>query len=67
LLLPALLSYLDQWFDCQLDACPLAISWSQFDFQYGDKLLMTDNPEFDEDQYMFKTFGLKGKSAHKGP
>ena len=33
----------------------------------GDKLLTTDNPEFDEDQAMFKRFGFKGKPAHKGP
>jgi biotin synthase len=33
----------------------------------GDKLLTTDNPEFDEDQAMFKKFGFKGKPAHKGP
>ena len=33
----------------------------------GDKLLTTSNPEFDEDQAMFKRFGFKGKPAHKGP
>jgi len=33
----------------------------------GDKLLTTDNPEFNEDQAMFKRFGFKGKPAHKGP
>ena len=33
----------------------------------GDKLLTTDNPEFDEDQAMFKKFGFTGKPAHKGP
>lgn len=33
----------------------------------GDKLLTTDNPEFDEDQAMFAKFGFKGKPAHKGP
>ena len=33
----------------------------------GDKLLTTDNPEFDEDQAMFNKFGFKGKPAHKGP
>jgi biotin synthase len=33
----------------------------------GDKLLTTDNPEFDEDQAMFNMFGFKGKPAHKGP
>jgi biotin synthase len=33
----------------------------------GDKLLTTDNPEFDEDQAMFRKFGFKGKPAHKGP
>jgi biotin synthase len=33
----------------------------------GDKLLTTDNPEFDQDQAMFKKFGFKGKPAHKGP
>jgi biotin synthase len=33
----------------------------------GDKLLTTDNPEFDEDQAMFHKFGFKGKPAHKGP
>jgi len=33
----------------------------------GDKLLTTANPEFDEDQAMFKRFGFRGKPAHKGP
>lgn len=33
----------------------------------GDKLLTTDNPEFDADQAMFKKFGFSGKPAHKGP
>ena len=33
----------------------------------GDKLLTTDNPEFDEDQAMFNKFGFRGKPAHKGP
>jgi biotin synthase len=33
----------------------------------GDKLLTTDNPEFNEDQAMFNKFGFKGKPAHKGP
>lgn len=33
----------------------------------GDKLLTTDNPEFDEDQAMFRRFGFQGKPAHKGP
>jgi len=33
----------------------------------GDKLLTTSNPEFDEDQQMFKRFGFQGKPAHKGP
>ena len=33
----------------------------------GDKLLTTDNPEFDEDQAMFRKFGFQGKPAHKGP
>jgi biotin synthase len=33
----------------------------------GDKLLTADNPEFDEDQAMFRKFGFKGKPAHKGP
>lgn len=33
----------------------------------GDKLLTTDNPEFDEDQAMFRKFGFRGKPAHKGP
>lgn len=33
----------------------------------GDKLLTTDNPEFDEDQALFEKLGFKGKPAHKGP
>jgi biotin synthase len=33
----------------------------------GDKLLTTDNPDFDDDQNMFKMFGFQGKPAHKGP
>lgn len=33
----------------------------------GDKLLTTDNPDFDEDQAMFDRFGFQGKPAHKGP
>lgn len=33
----------------------------------GDKLLTTANPEFDEDQAMFRKFGFRGKPAHKGP
>ena len=33
----------------------------------GDKLLTTDNPEFDEDQAMFQKFGFRGKPAHQGP
>lgn len=33
----------------------------------GDKLLTTDNPQFDEDQAMFRKFGFRGKPAHKGP
>jgi biotin synthase len=33
----------------------------------GDKLLTTDNPEFDADQAMFEKFGFRGKPAHQGP
>ena len=33
----------------------------------GDKLLTTDNNDFDDDQNMFKMFGFQGKPAHKGP
>lgn len=33
----------------------------------GDKLLTTDNPEFDADQALFKKLGFSGKPAHKGP
>ena len=33
----------------------------------GDKLLTTDNPEFDQDQALFQKLGFKGKPAHKGP
>jgi len=33
----------------------------------GDKLLTADNPDFNEDQAMFKKFGFRGKPAHKGP
>ena len=33
----------------------------------GDKLLTTANPEFDEDQALFKKLGFTGKPAHKGP
>lgn len=33
----------------------------------GDKLLTTDNPEFDEDQALFQKLGFVGKPAHKGP
>ena len=33
----------------------------------GDKLLTTDNPEFDEDQALFAKLGFRGKPAHKGP
>jgi biotin synthase len=33
----------------------------------GDKLLTTDNPEFDTDQALFKKLGFSGKPAHKGP
>mmetsp|Transcript_16770 Transcript_16770/g.18808 ORF Transcript_16770/g.18808 Transcript_16770/m.18808 type:complete len:428 (+) Transcript_16770:34-1317(+) len=33
----------------------------------GDKLLTTDNPEFDEDQALFQKLGFSGKPAHKGP
>lgn len=33
----------------------------------GDKLLTTDNPEFDQDQALFDKLGFTGKPAHKGP
>jgi len=33
----------------------------------GDKLLTTDNPEFDQDQALFRKLGFAGKPAHKGP
>lgn len=33
----------------------------------GDKLLTTDNPEFDEDQALFQKLGFQGKPAHQGP
>lgn len=33
----------------------------------GDKLLTTDNPEFDEDQKLFEKLGFVGKPAHRGP
>ena len=33
----------------------------------GDKLLTTDNPEFNQDQALFAKLGLRGKPAHKGP
>jgi biotin synthase len=33
----------------------------------GDKLLTTDNPEFDADQALFAKLGFSGKPAHKGP
>lgn len=33
----------------------------------GDKLLTTDNPEFDADQALFDKLGYKGKPAHQGP
>lgn len=33
----------------------------------GDKLLTTDNPEFDEDQALFEKLGFVGKPAHQGP
>lgn len=33
----------------------------------GDKLLTTDNPEFDQDQALFQKLGFSGKPAHKGP
>eukprot|EP00522_Entomoneis_paludosa_P007982 CAMPEP_0172449556 /NCGR_PEP_ID=MMETSP1065-20121228/8236_1 /TAXON_ID=265537 /ORGANISM="Amphiprora paludosa, Strain CCMP125" /LENGTH=431 /DNA_ID=CAMNT_0013201255 /DNA_START=40 /DNA_END=1335 /DNA_ORIENTATION=+ len=33
----------------------------------GDKLLTTDNPEFDADEALFKKFGFRGKPAHQGP
>lgn len=33
----------------------------------GDKLLTTDNPEFDADQSLFQKLGFSGKPAHQGP
>mmetsp|Transcript_64630 Transcript_64630/g.145787 ORF Transcript_64630/g.145787 Transcript_64630/m.145787 type:complete len:412 (-) Transcript_64630:216-1451(-) len=33
----------------------------------GDTLLTTGNPEFEEDERLFKKFGFKGKPAHMGP
>jgi biotin synthase len=33
----------------------------------GDKLLTTDNPEFDSDVALFEKLGFQGKPAHKGP
>ena len=33
----------------------------------GEKLLTTDNPEFDADQALFEKLGFTGKPAHKGP
>lgn len=33
----------------------------------GDKLLTTSNPEFDDDQILFRKLGLQGKPAHQGP
>jgi biotin synthase len=33
----------------------------------GEKLLTTDNPEFDADQALFEKLGFAGKPAHKGP
>jgi len=33
----------------------------------GNKLLTTDNPEFDHDMALFDKLGLSGKPAHKGP
>jgi biotin synthase len=33
----------------------------------GDKLLTTDNPEFDADQALFDKLGFRGKPAHQGP
>jgi biotin synthase len=33
----------------------------------GDKLLTTSNPEFDQDQALFRKLGFQGKPAHKGP
>ena len=33
----------------------------------GDKLLTTDNPEFENDQALFTKLGFQGKPAHKGP
>lgn len=33
----------------------------------GDKLLTTDNPEFDQDMALFDKLGFVGKPAHAGP
>ena len=33
----------------------------------GDKLLTTDNPEFDQDMALFNKLGFVGKPAHQGP
>ena len=33
----------------------------------GDKLLTTDNPDFDKDQMLFDKLGFVGKPAHQGP
>ncbi len=33
----------------------------------GDKLLTTDNPEFDADSALFNKLGFVGKPAHQGP
>jgi len=33
----------------------------------GDKLLTTDNPDFNEDQKLFEKLGFSGKPAHQGP
>lgn len=33
----------------------------------GDKLLTTDNPEFDKDTRLFEKLGFVGKPAHAGP
>lgn len=33
----------------------------------GDKLLTTDNPDYDEDMNLFAKLGLRGKPAHAGP
>ena len=33
----------------------------------GEKLLTTANPEFDQDQALFRKLGLHGKPAHQGP